>query len=140
MAQRIVPMIAYEDAGVAADWLCEAFGFSERKDERFTDDQGVVGHAELELGGEIVMLATPNRDYQSPGRHRESCEAARRWLDNPWVIDGVFVQVDDVDAHHTHAVASGATVIRPPEEPGVGFRIYTVEDLEGHRWMFGQSL
>ena len=140
MAQRIVPMIAYEDAGAAADWLCEAFGFSERKDERYTDGEGVVGHAELELGGEIVMLATPNRDYQSPARHRESCDAARRWLDNPWVIDGVFVQVDDVGAHHTHAVASGATVIRPPEEPGVGFRIYTVEDLEGHRWMFGQSL
>ena len=56
------------------------------------------------------------------------------------MIDGVFVQVDDVDAHHTHAVASGATVIRAPEEPGVGFRIYTVEDLEGHRWMFGQRV
>jgi uncharacterized glyoxalase superfamily protein PhnB len=140
MAQRIIPMMADEDAGAAADWPCEACCFTERTDERYTDDEGVVGHAELELGGEIVMLATPNRDYQSPARHRESCDAARRWLDNPWVIDGVFVQVDDIDAHHTHAVASGATVIRPPEEPGVGFRIYTVEDLEGHRWMFGQSV
>ena len=27
-----------------------------------------------------------------------------------------------------------------PEEPGIGFRIYSVEDLEGHRWMFGQRL
>ena len=140
MAQRIVPMIAYEDAGAAADWLCEAFGFAERKDERYTDDEGIVGHAELELGGDVVMLATPNRDYQSPARHRETCDAARRWLDNPWVVDGVFVEVDDVGAHHTHAVAAGATVIRPPEDPGVGFRIYAAEDLEGHRWMFGEKL
>ncbi len=42
----------------------------------------------------------------------------------------------------THGlVAAGATdpAVRP-EEPGIGFRIYTAEDLEGHRWMFGQRL
>ena len=36
-------------------------------------------------------------------RHAETCEAARRWLDNPWVIDGVFVEVDDLDTHHARA-------------------------------------
>lgn len=139
MAQRIVPMVAYEDAAAMIDWLVSAFGFAERG-ERYTAGDGTVGHAELELGGDVVMVATPSRDYQSPARHREVCEAARRWLDNPWVIDGVFVRVDDVDAHHARAVAAGATVIRPPEEPGVGFRVYTAEDPEGHRWMFGQAL
>jgi PhnB protein len=138
MAQRIVPMIAYEDAAAAIDWLCDAFGFAERPGSRFTADDGTVGHAELELAGEIVMLATPNADYESPRTHRAHCGAAARWLDNPWVIDGVFVEVDDVDAHHAHAVDAGAEVIRATEEPGVGFRIYTAEDPEGHRWMFGQ--
>ena len=85
------------------------------------------------------MLATPNAEYQSPRSHRETCDAAARWLDNPWVIDGVFVEVDDVDAHHDVAVAAGATILREPNEPGVGFRIYTAEDPEGHRWMFGQN-
>ena len=67
MAQRIVPMIAYEDAAAAIDWLSEAFGFAERAEHRYTDENGVVGHAELELGGEIVMLATPNRaDHRHP--------------------------------------------------------------------------
>jgi hypothetical protein len=28
--------------------------------------------------------------------------------------------------------------MREPSEPGVGFRIYSAEDVEGHRWMFGQ--
>ena len=65
------------------------------------------------------MLATPNADYQGPRRHRETCEQARRWQDNPWVVDGLFVAVDDVDAHHAQAVAAGATVIRPLEDcPG----------------------
>ena len=60
--------------------------------------------------------------------------------DNPWVVDGQHVRVDDVDAHHARAVAHGATILREPEEPGVGERLYTAEDPEGHRWMFGQPL
>ena len=140
MPQRIVPMISYEDAAAAIDWLTTAFGFTERGGQRHTSEDGTVGHAELELDGEIVMLATPNREYQSPKRHRRTCDAADRWLDNPWVIDGVFVEVDDVEAHHRQAVAAGATVLRGPEEPGIGYRIYSTEDLEGHRWMFGQRL
>jgi hypothetical protein len=31
-------------------------------------------------------------------------------------------------------------VDRVIDEPGIGYRIYTAEDLEGHRWMFGQPL
>ena len=81
----------------------------------------------------IVMLATPNREYQSPKRHRETCDAARRWLDNPWVIDGVLVLVDDLDAT-THAVER-RDVIRPEEPDG----LYT-RGPRGHRWMFGSDV
>ena len=136
--QRIIPMLAYADAASAIGWLTAAFGFRERETVRHTDDAGVVTHAELELDGATIMLATPNADYRGPRQHAETCDDARRWLDNPWVIDGVFVEVDDLDAHHAQAVAAGARILRVPEEPGVGFRIYTAEDPEGHRWMFGQ--
>ena len=139
--QRIVPMLAYEDAAAAIDWLTQAFGFREREGERYTSDDGTVTHAELERDGAVVMLATPNADYQSPKHHRETCEAARRWQDNPWVIDGLFVAVDDVDSHHAQAVAAGATVIRALDDSAeAGMRLYTAEDLEGHRWMFGQQV
>ena len=134
--QRVFPMIAYEDAAAAIDWLVEAFGFDERG-QRYVMDDGTIGHAELEIGGDTVMLATPNREYQSPKTHRESCAAAARWLDNPWVIDGLLVVVDDLEAHHAQAVEAGANVIRPPEE-GPDGRLYTAEDPEGHRWMFQQ--
>jgi uncharacterized glyoxalase superfamily protein PhnB len=139
VAQRIVPFIAYEDAAAAIDWLTAAFGFRE-SGERMTDEDGVVGHAEMELEGARIMLATPSPHYRGPRRHAQECEHARKWLDNPWVVDGLFVEVDDVGAHHDRAVAAGANVIRGLDEPGIGFRIYTVEDLEGHRWMFGQRL
>jgi uncharacterized glyoxalase superfamily protein PhnB len=54
------------------------------------------------------------------------------------VIDGYFVQVDDLDTHYERAKEAGVVILREPEDPGIGQRIYTAEDIEGHRWMFGQ--
>ena len=138
MAQRVVPFLGYEDAAAAIEWLGRAFGFEESADERVTGEDGTILHAELSLDSATIMLSTPTPDYESPKTHREHCEAAARWLDNPWVIDGLFVEVDDVEAHYARAAAAGATILREPEEPGTGFRIYSAEDPEGHRWMFGQ--
>ena len=135
---RIVPMIAYEDAAAAIDWLVNAFGFRERL--RYTEPDGTVTHAELELNGGLIMLATPTPDYVSPRRLRETCEEARKSADNPFVVDGVLVDVDDVDAHFTRAKQSGATILSEPEDVVVGVRQYRVEDPEGHRWMFSQKI
>jgi PhnB protein len=136
--QRIVPMIGYEDAAGAIDFLCRAFGFVEDEESRYTDGERVT-HAELGIGdGARIMLANPSPEYVSPKRLREQSDAAARMYDNPWVIDGHFVVVDDVEAHCERARAAGAAIIREPDDPGVGFRVYTAEDPEGHRWMFGQ--
>ncbi len=138
MAQRIVPFIGYENATCAIEWLEQAFGFREIRDARHEED-GTITHAELDLNGAAIYVSTP-RDYVSPRRLRAETELARRAYDNPWVIDGHFVEVGDLDEHHRRAVAGGATILREPEEPGIGYRIYSAEDLEGHRWMFGEKL
>jgi uncharacterized glyoxalase superfamily protein PhnB len=137
MTQRIVPFIGYEDAAAAIDWLSNAFGFAEAREARH-EEEGTITHAELDLQGARIYVSTP-RDYASPRRLRETSDVARRAYDNPWVIDGHFVEVADVEAHYQRAVAGGATILREPEEPGIGYRIYSAEDLEGHRWMFGQK-
>jgi uncharacterized glyoxalase superfamily protein PhnB len=49
----------------------------------------------------------------------------------PWVF------VDDLDVHHAHAVAAGAKIVRGIRQ--TGYRAYTAEDLEGHRWTFAQA-
>jgi len=136
MSQRIVPFIGYEDAAGAIEWLGRAFGFVENRDARYEED-GTITHAELGLDGATIYLSTP-AGYANPRTLRAESESARRSYDNPWVIDGHFVEVDDVDAHYERARAAGATILREPEDPGIGQRIYTAEDLEGHRWMFGQ--
>jgi uncharacterized glyoxalase superfamily protein PhnB len=136
MSQQVVPFIGYEDAARAIKWLERAFGFVEDRSARY-EEEGTITHAELDVGGATVYVSTP-AGYASPAQLRKSCELARRAYDNPWVIDGHFVEVGDVDAHHTRAVAAGATILRPLEE-GHGMRFYSAEDLEGHRWMFGTS-
>ena len=42
-------------------------------------------------------------DYEGPRLHGERCERARAWLAVPWIVDGVLVYVDDVDAHFARA-------------------------------------
>jgi uncharacterized glyoxalase superfamily protein PhnB len=49
----------------------------------------------------------------------------------PWAY------VDDLDAHFAHAEAAGATIVSEIQQHG--YRFYTVEDLEGHRWTFLQA-
>jgi uncharacterized glyoxalase superfamily protein PhnB len=129
-------MVSYEDVGAAIEWLGTAFGFEE-SNERFTDGEGRVMHAELSLDGATVMLGWPGPDYRGPKRHAASCEEAARWLATPFVVDGVHVEVADVDAHHEQARAAGATIIRELEDLPFG-RLYAAEDPEGHRWMFMQ--
>ena len=138
MDQRIVPFIGYEDTAGAIEWLERAFGFREDRDQRH-EAGGKISHAELRLEGAAIYLAAPE-GYASPRTVRGESEAARRAYDNPWVIDGYFVEVEDVEAHYERARAAGATILREPETPGIGFRIYAAEDPEGHRWMFGQRV
>ena len=131
----VIPMISYEDGIAALEWLANAFGFRERS--RLTWPDGKLSHGEMEAGDGLIMLATPTADYESPRRHRETCERARKWSLVPWIIDGVLVYVEDLDAHYERAKAAGATILSEIEDGPPGRR-YRAEDLEGHRWFFFQ--
>jgi uncharacterized glyoxalase superfamily protein PhnB len=134
-APSVIPMISYEDGVAALEWLARAFGF--RETVRLLGPDGRLSHGEMKAGTGLIMLASPTPDYQSPKRHREICEAARKWSSVAWIIDGVLVYVDDLDAHFRRAKAAGARILSEIEEGPPGRR-YRAEDLEGHRWFFFQ--
>ena len=129
----VVPMISYEDGVAALAWLRKAFGFSVTA--RLTTPDGRLSHGEMAAGDGLIMLASPTPDYQSPKRHREACEQARKWSTVPWIIDGVLVYVDNLEDHFARARAAGATILSDIESVPPGRR-YRAEDLEGHRWFF----
>jgi len=130
---QIVPMLAYEDGIAAMEWLCKTFGFSEKT--RMLDEAGKLIHGEITLGNGIIMLASPTEAYQSPKHHREVCELAAKWYQSPYIINGVLVYVENIEAHYQRSKACGANILSDIERGGPGAR-YRVEDLEGQRWMF----
>lgn len=127
MTQRIFPMLAYRDAPAALEFLSSAFGFEETM--RMEGENGTIGHAELEMGGQRLMLASAWRDAG---------------MVPPFELAGVAsqlrVQVDDVDAHFRRALEAGATVIDQPADQEYGERTYRATDPEGHRWIFASPI
>lgn len=120
-------MLAYDQAPEAIDFLCAAFGFEERS--RMNMPDGGIGHAELVLHGNVLMLATT---WKAGGL------ASPR--DLPAMPVQLYCEVDDVDAHFRRAKDAGATVIAEPEDQPYGFRMYRALDGEGHRWLFASPL
>ena len=122
--QTIFPMLCYEDAPAAIDFLTRAFGFVE--ENRMEGEDGTIGHAELSLDGQIVMLASVWRDggFSTPrdlgGNHSQ-----------------LFCVVSDVDEHWSRAREAGAIVIGEPQDQDYGHRTYRASDPEGNRWYFG---
>jgi uncharacterized glyoxalase superfamily protein PhnB len=53
------------------------------------------------------------------------------------VNQGIYIALDDIDAHYARAKAAGAEILRPLADTDYGAREYTARDLEGHLWSFG---
>ncbi|AVZ72292.1 glyoxalase [Streptomyces lunaelactis] len=119
----ICPTLVYADAKAAIKQLTEAFGFAERA--VYEDEGGVVMHAELTYGNGMVMLGS-----KGTGSEFDKLMAGG----GP---TGVFVHVDDADAHHSTAVEHGAEIVMPPTDQDYGARDYMARDVEGNIWSFG---
>jgi uncharacterized glyoxalase superfamily protein PhnB len=125
MTQAITPYLLYEDVDGALAFLDRAFGFKEQL--RFTGPEGDVNHAEAQLGEATIYLGDPGGDYKNPMRLGQETV-------------GLYVLVDDVDAHCERARAAGAEILAEPENQEYGDRRYTANDPEGHHWFFAQAV
>ncbi len=117
----LIPTLAVDDAAGAIDFYTRAFGATERM--RMPGPDGRIAHAELELGGGLIMLADqyPQTTATPPpelGGHS----------------GGVMFYVDDVDALVERAVAAGATITMPLENQFWGDRFGKLADPFGHEW------
>ncbi len=130
-------MLAYENGVRALTWLTKAFGFEENMEMRMLEGERLT-HAELNTGSNTIMLATPTENYESINKHREHCKQTDTWLQTPYVVNGLLVYVDDVEAHFKNAKENGAELLSEIEKGFPGTR-YRCADLEGHRWMFMQK-
>lgn len=119
----LFPYLSYLDPGAALDWLAEAFGFVKLLE--FRDPEGHVVHAEMGFGNGAIMLGAATH---TPPEHTRRAAPAE---------NGVYVYVEDVDAHCARAQAAGARIVIPPEDTEWGSRRYRALDPEGYEWSFG---
>jgi uncharacterized glyoxalase superfamily protein PhnB len=114
---NIYPTMRYRDAKAAIEWLSRAFGF-----EQVAVHNGAAGkvvHAEMRLGTGVIMFGPASEDSR------------------PAEGEGVYVALDDVDAHYERARAAGAEITDELRDTDYGSRGYGAKDPEGHSWWFG---
>ncbi len=113
--------LAVDDASEAIDWYKQAFGAKERL--RMDGPEGTIGHAELEIGDSLIMLADPFPQSQTrPPKELGGTTA------------GVFMYVEDVDAVVQKAVKAGATTTMEVADQFWGDRFGSIKDPFGHSW------
>ncbi|HEY4451768.1 MAG TPA: VOC family protein [Solirubrobacteraceae bacterium] len=118
---RVTPYLIVEGANEAIDFYVSVLGAAERM--RMAGPDGRVGHAELDVGNSVIMLADENIEMDAR---------------SPSSIGGtpvtLHVYVEDADGVFDSAISAGARALRPVEDQFYGDRSGTFEDPFGHRW------
>jgi PhnB protein len=118
---QVVPYLCVDGANAAIEFYGSVFGATERM--RMPGPDGKIGHAELQLGDSVIMLADEYPDMGVRG--------PRAFGGTPVTIS---LYVEDVDDVFDRAVKAGAKVLRPLENQFYGDRTAQLEDPFGHRW------
>ena len=84
-ASAIIPELPYPGVYEAVDWLCQAFGFTERL-------RIGTHRAQLTFGSGAIVVTQGSANSAS-------C--------------ALMVRVDDVDSHHAQSVQAGAPILNP---------------------------
>jgi PhnB protein len=104
----------------ALEFYKRAFGAKERMRLPMGDR---IGHAEIEIGGCVLMLADEFPEWGAK---------------SPQTIGGtpvgLAVYVDDVDAVFKQAIAAGGKEEKPVKDQFYGDRSGTLIDPFGHKW------
>ena len=120
---RVTPYLHVSGADAAIEFYKSVLVLGAQERMRMPAPDGKVGHAELQIGGFIIMLADEFPDMDVHG---------------PKTVGGtpvtLHVYVDDVDAVFDAALAAGAISLSPVENQFYGDRTGQFEDPFGHRW------
>jgi PhnB protein len=122
----ITPYLVVDNAKAAIDFYTRAFGAK----EKFRMPMGErIGHAELQIGDSVVMLADEFPDMGHLGPKSRGGTTV-----------SLMLYVEDVDSAFRKAVQAGATEKRPVENQFWGDRMGTLTDPFGHMWSLATTV
>ena len=122
--QAVTPYLVVQGASAAIDYYKKVFGATERM--RMPAPGGMIGHAEIQVGGSVIMLADefPQMGFRGPKSVGGTPVSLMLYVPN---VDEVFKR----------ALAAGAKELRPVAHQFYGDRMGTLEDPFGHVWSIG---
>ncbi len=117
----LTPYLVVKGAAEAIDFYKQAFGATERM--RLQGPDGKVGHAELDIGDSVFMLADEHPEMGAVG---------------PETVGGtpvsLLIYCENVDEVFQRAIEAGAIEMRPIKDQFYGDRSGMVRDPYGHHW------
>lgn len=118
---RVTPYLSIDGAANGIEFYCDILGATEKV--RMGGPDGKVAHAELAIGGSMIMLADKFPDLGAPTPKDLGGSAVT-----------LMVYVEDVDDVFARAMKAGAKEIAPVQDQFYGDRSGQFEDPFGHRW------
>ncbi len=119
--------ITIKNCSDAIAFYKKAFGAKEIG--RLLMPNGLIGHAEIEIEGSLLMVADENIEWGNKG---------------PLTIGGnpmsFGLYVKDVDAAFQKAIDAGATLVMPVADMFYGDRVGQVMDPFGYKWMIATHI
>jgi uncharacterized glyoxalase superfamily protein PhnB len=125
----VMPALRYRDAAAAIEWPCRVIGFE--KHLVVPGPGQTIAHAELTLGGGMVMLGSVEKGSAYGRRIRQPDEIGG------FETQSAYVVVGDADAVCTRARAEGWTIVIDIHDEDYGGRGFSCLDPEGRLWNVG---
>lgn len=109
----VTPYLIVTGAGRVLEFVRKAFGAQHRF--RMDNEDGTVGHAEVQIGDSVVMMADANETY-------------------PATPGNIHLYVEDCDAVYARALEAGAESVQEMADQFYGDRSGGVRDPGGNVW------
>lgn len=123
----LAPYLRVADAREAIKWYVSVFGATEK--ERYEMPDGKIGHAEIDVHGNLLCLAdaSASNQFQQPKSYNE-------------VPITLYAIVPDVDTVFAKAIEAGSQIDRPLANQPYGHRNGGFIDPYGHVWYVSTPL
>jgi len=123
----VTPYLCCKNTAAAIEFYKSVFAATELM--RMAQPDGSIGHAEIKIGGSVIMLADefPDMDFRSPQTLGGSPVS-------------ILVYVEDVDTVVSKAIAAGSKLQTPITDQFYGDRSGKLTDPFGHVWMIATHI
>jgi PhnB protein len=116
----VIAHILLDDASAAIEFYQRALSATELF--RIADPDGRILHAEISIGGAVVMVGDAEPPFAAPTASGSTTV-------------GLHVYLDDVNTALARAEQAGATILQPAQDMFYGDRAGMLQEPFGHIWV-----